>query len=139
MIIVVILQARIVLSLLLCLLTEKVPHPVLMGGGADPSSLDGGYSRVPSHRKNGATSIRNDWIPSVRKDGVPLIRKDSLPPPPPVGWMRVLPRQLDGVAPPPPKVGQTHACENITSRHPSDASGKNTQSTYSNGRMMTRS
>ena len=34
------------------------------------------------------------------------------------------PRWTDEGTPPPPKVGQTHTCENITSRHPSDAGGK---------------
>ena len=73
--------------------------------------------------------------------GYPLCTWDGVPPcqegwdtpqstpgmgvPPPIWtWVTVHPPpcQLDGV-PSPPKVGKTHTCENITSRHPSNAGG----------------
>ena len=46
-------------------------------------------------------------VAPIKKDGAPL-------PPPTVG----------GTRPPPPKCEQTHACENIASRHPSDTGSK---------------
>ena len=63
-------------------------------------------------------------LPHVRKNGVPFPHQlDGVSP---VSWMGYTPpppiRRLDSGSPS-SKVGQKHARENITSRHPSDANG----------------
>ena len=62
------------------------------------------------------------WVPLPREnDGVPPVGKD---------WgtphqdLMGVPLPISGCGYP-PKVGQIHTCENIASRHPSDAGGKN--------------
>ena len=76
--------------------------------GSTASSPDGGTPEYPpSIRKNGGTPFRKDG------DTLSLVRKDG-----------GTPLSAGSGYPPPPKVGQTNTCENITSRHPSDAGGK---------------
>ena len=93
--------------------------------GGTPLSPD---KRVSSHpiRKDGGT-------PPIKKDGVhPLLgRMGAYPPSGMIGyapqWGRMGYPHSSGPdgGTLPPKVGQTHTCENITSRHPSDAGSKN--------------
>ena len=102
---------------------EGVPHPVLDGGVPHPV-LDGGGVGTPSSFGWGYSSH-----PDLGWEYPRLDLGLGTPPHPDLGWVPPLSAGWGtplsaGWGTPPPKVGQTHTCENVTSRHPSDAGGK---------------
>ena len=85
-------------------------YAVPVGGTPHPGPRSGLGGGIPSSKvRTGGTPIQS-W--QMVLWGTPYQE----------GWG--IPHQPDGGTPP-PKVEQTHTCENITSRHPSDAGGKN--------------
>ena len=88
------------------------PSPSGPGKGVPPSGPGMGY---PLCTWDGVTPHQEGW-------GTPQSTPGMGVPPSGLGMGYTPPCQLDGVLPP-PKVGQTHTCENITSRYPSNAGG----------------
>ena len=93
----------------------RVPHPVLTGGKPHQEEWYIPLLRkngIPPSRRMGYHLSRRMGVSPIGKDGVPLSGLDGGTPPLSAGGV-----------PPSPKIEQTHTCEKITSRHPSDAGG----------------
>ena len=84
---------------------QVLRHPVLMAGTPIQS-----WQRDTPIRKDEGTPCQEGWdIPLLERMGYPFHWE---------GW-----GMSHKVCPPLPKVEQTHTCENLTFRHPSDADG----------------
>ena len=103
-------------------------YAILVGGTPCPGPRSG-REVSPSKVKAGVPLPRLGQGSTPCWLGVPLLRPGKGVPPvgkdgdTPEGWR--YPQSGRMGIPPPRKVEQTHACENITSSHPSDAGGNN--------------
>ena len=102
------------------------------GGTASSPRWGGGYPIQSWMGVPWVSYPHPDLGPDIDGGRVPLHQLDEVPPHPDLCWRYLLIHSCDGVPPlsagwgttpvgqmgVPPKVGQTHTCENITSCHP---------------------